>query len=185
MSYQSFSNEQLVEFLQKGNAAAFAEIYQRHWQKMYSVAYHALGNKQEAEEIVQDVFVNIWSRFTELDIRNLSVYLVVAVKHRSTNFIKTQINFRKYQEYQIFQEIQQNYATDDVINFTDLATAVEEAMKILPEKSAEIFKQSRFENQSVKDIAQAFDLSEKAVEYHLTKSVKILREHLKPYHSDN
>jgi RNA polymerase sigma-70 factor (family 1) len=185
MSYQSFRDEQLVEFLQKGNTAAFAEIYQRHWQKMYSVAYHALGNKHEAEEIVQDVFVSIWGRFAELEIRNLSVYLVVAVKHRSTNFIKTQINFRKYQEYQIFQEIQQNNATDDVINFTDLAIAVEEAMKKIPEKSAEIFKKSRFENQSVKDIAQAFDLSEKAVEYHLTKSVKILREQLKPYHSNN
>ena len=46
-------------------------------------------------------------------------------------------------------------------------------------------KKSRFENQSVKDIAQEFDLSEKAVEYHLTKSVKVLREQLKSYQSNN
>ncbi|MCU0468639.1 MAG: RNA polymerase sigma-70 factor [Arcicella sp.] len=185
MTYKSFSDEQLVEFLKKGNTDAFAEIYQRYWFKMYSVAYHALGNKQEAEEIVQDVFVSLWSRFSELEIRNLSVYLIVAVKHRKTNFIKSQINFRKFQEYQILHEIQQSYFTDDIVDFSDLAKAVEEAMKKLPEKSAEIFRKSRFENQSIKDIAQAFDLSEKAVEYHLTKSVKVLREQLKSYQSTN
>jgi RNA polymerase sigma-70 factor (ECF subfamily) len=57
MLYQSFCDDKLVEFLKKGNTEAFAEIYKRYWQKMFSVAYHSLGNKQEAEEIVQDVFV--------------------------------------------------------------------------------------------------------------------------------
>ena len=185
MFYQSFSDDKLVEFLKKGNTEAFAEIYKRYWQKMFSVAYHSLGNKQEAEEIVQDVFVSIWGRFLELDIKHLGVYLVVSVKHKATNYIKSQINFRKFQEYQIFHEIQQSYATEEVVHFSDLSKAVEEAMKKLPEKSAEIFKKSRFENQSVKDIAQEFDLSEKAVEYHLTKSVKVLREQLKSYQSNN
>ena len=185
MNYQSFSDDKLVEFLKKGNTEAFAEIYKRYWQKMFSVAYHSLGNKQEAEEMVQDVFVNIWGRFSELDIKHLGVYLVVSVKHKTTNFIKSQINFRKFQEYQIFHEMQQSHATDEVVHFSDLSKAVEEAMKKLPEKSAEIFKKSRFENQSVKDIAQEFDLSEKAVEYHLTKSVKVLREQLKYYQSNN
>ncbi|MES2517431.1 MAG: RNA polymerase sigma-70 factor, partial [Bacteroidota bacterium] len=178
MSYKTFSDEQLVEFLQKGNTESFAEIYRRYWLKMYSVAYHLTGNKEEAEEMVQDVFVSLWSRFAELEIRNLGVYLIVAVKHRITNFIKSQINFRKFQEYQILHEIQQSYSSDEVIYFSDLTEAVEEAMKKLPEKSAEIFKKSRFENQSVKEIAREFELSEKAVEYHLTKSVKVLREHL-------
>jgi RNA polymerase sigma factor (sigma-70 family) len=182
MLYHTFSDVKLVEFLKKGNTEAFAEIYNRYWQKMFSVAYHSLGNKQEA---VQDVFVSIWGRFSEIEIKHLGVYLVVSVKHKTTNFIKAQINFRKFQEYQIFHEIQQNYATEEVVHFSDLSNAVEEAMKKLPEKSAEIFRKSRFENQSVKEIAQEFDLSEKAVEYHLTKSVKVLREQLKNYQSNN
>ena len=185
MFYQSFSDDKLVELLKKGNTEAFAEIYKRYWQKMFSVAYHSLGNKQEAEEIVQDVFVSIWGRISELDIKHLGVYLVVSVKHKATNYIKSQINFRKFQEYQIFHEIQQSHSTEEVVHFSDLSKAVEEAMKKLPEKSAEIFRKSRFENQSVKDIAHEFDLSEKAVEYHLTKSVKVLREQLKSYQSNN
>ena len=185
MLYHSFSDDKLVEFLKKGNTEAFAEIYKRYWQKMFNVAYHSLGNKQEAEEMVQDIFVSIWGRFSEIEIKHLGVYLVASVKHKTTNYIKSQINFRKFQEYQIFHEIQQSYATEEVVHFSDLSKAVEEAMKKLPEKSAEIFKKSRFENQSVKDIAQEFDLSEKTVEYHLTKSVKVLREQLKIYQSNN
>jgi RNA polymerase sigma factor (sigma-70 family) len=58
-------------------------------------------------------------------------------------------------------------------------------MKKLPEKTSEIFKLSRFENQSVKDIASLLNLSEKAVEYHITKSMKLLKENLRAYHNYN
>ena len=85
----------------------------------------------------------------------------------------------------IFNEIRQSYATDESVQFADLSKAVEEAMKKLPEKSVEVFKLSRFENQSVKEIARQLNLSEKAVEYHITKSLKVLKEHLKAFHSDN
>jgi RNA polymerase sigma-70 factor (ECF subfamily) len=54
-------------------------------------------------------------------------------------------------------------------------------MKKLPEKTCEVFRMSRFENQSVKEIAVQLNLSEKAVEYHITKSLKLLRENLKAY----
>jgi RNA polymerase sigma factor (sigma-70 family) len=85
----------------------------------------------------------------------------------------------------VFNEIKQSYSTDESVQFADLSKAVDEAMKKLPEKSVEIFKMSRFENQSVKAIAQQLNLSEKAVEYHITKSLKVLKEQLKAYHSDN
>jgi RNA polymerase sigma-70 factor (ECF subfamily) len=68
-----------------------------------------------------------------------------------------------------------------VVHFSELSDAVEEAMKKLPEKTCEVFRMSRFENQSVKEIAVQLNLSEKAVEYHITKSLKLLRENLKAY----
>jgi RNA polymerase sigma-70 factor (ECF subfamily) len=67
----------------------------------------------------------------------------------------------------------------------DLTKAVEEVMKKLPEKTYAVFKMSRFENQSVKSIAQQLSLSEKAVEYHITQSLKVLKEQLKSYYSAN
>jgi len=185
MKYQHLSDEQLVDFLKSDEPAAFEEIYNRYWYKLLGVAHKETGTREEAEELVQDLFETIWNKRHASVIRHLSAYLVVSIKHLSINYVKSQITQRKFQEYLIYNEIRESYATDDTVQFADLSKAVDEAMKKLPEKSVEVFKLSRFENQSVKAIALQMNLSEKAVEYHITKSLKVLKEQLKAYHSDN
>lgn len=182
---KKLTDEQLVISLQNGDEAAFGEIYNRYWFKLYGVAFHQTGTREEAEELVHDVFESLWQKRYSTTISHLSAYLVVSVKHLATNFIKSQITQRKYQEYLIFHEIQQSFSTDDIVHFSDLSSAVEAVMKKLPEKTCEIFKMSRFENQSVKEIARQLNISEKGVEYHITQSLKLLKENLKVYHSDN
>ncbi|WP_428659723.1 RNA polymerase sigma factor [Runella sp.] len=175
----------LVEFLQEGRISAFEEIYRRYWYKLFGIAYHQTGVREEAEELVQEVFLTIWTRRAEVVIKRLDLYLTIAIKNQVYDYIKSRISYRKYQEYLIFQEIHQHYATDEIVDFAELSEAVEKVLSRLPEKSAEVFKRSRFENQSVREIAHGLNLSEKAVEYHITKSLKFLRENLKPYQSDN
>ena len=107
------------------------------------------------------------------------------MKHLITNFIKSKITWRKYKEHILLQKMQEASITDDDVEFTDLSQALDAALKKLPEKTSKIFQLSRFENQSVKDIAKELNLSEKAVEYHITKSLKILKDHLWIYHTPN
>ena len=181
---EPLTDQQLVDLLQAGSEKAFAEIYNRYWFKLYSIAYHQTGAKEEAEELVHDVFESLWNRREQAEIKHLSAYLVVSVKNLTVNYIKSQITQRKYQEYLILNEIQSNI-TDEVVHFDDLAKAVDAAMKKLPERTSEVFKMSRFENRSVKDIALKMNISEKGVEYHITQSLKVLKEQLKAYHTDN
>ncbi|MDI9879560.1 RNA polymerase sigma-70 factor [Flectobacillus longus] len=181
MKYKKLTDEQLVVQIMEDNKYAFEEVYHRYWYKLFGVAYHEIGTREEAEELVHDLFESLWNRRHQLNIRMLSAYLVVSIKHLSTNYIKSQITNRKFQEYLIFNEIRQSHATEEVVHFSELSDAVEEAMKKLPEKTCEVFRMSRFENQSVKEIAVQLNLSEKAVEYHITKSLKLLRENLKAY----
>jgi RNA polymerase sigma-70 factor (family 1) len=185
MSPKLYYDKNLVLGLQEGKTSAFEEIYQRYWYKLFSIAYHQIGVQETAEELVQELFLDIWRRRATVKIEILEVYLVVGIKNQVYDFIKSQVSYRKYQEYLIFQEIQQSSNAHDIINYTELSNAVEKALSMLPEKSAEVFKKSRFENQSVKEIAKSLQLSEKAVEYHITKSVKFMRENLKAYQSDN
>ncbi|MFY7828376.1 MAG: RNA polymerase sigma-70 factor [Flectobacillus sp.] len=182
MKYQKLTDEQLVVLIMEDNKYAFEEVYHRYWYKLFGVAYHEIGTREEAEELVHDLFESLWNRRHQLNIRMLSAYLVVSIKHLSTNYIKSLITNRKYQEYLIFSELRQSHSTEEVVHFSELSEAVEEAMKKLPEKTCEVFRMSRFENQSVKDIAVKLNLSEKAVEYHITKSLKYLRENLKAFH---
>lgn len=176
--------EKLVQRFQAGDLKAFEEIYDRYWLKLYNLAYAQIGTREEAEDLIHNLFENFWKKRNELVIRNLTTYLIASVKYLTVAYIKSQINLRKYQEYLIFQEIDRTTSTEDIINFADLQKAVEKAMHSLPEKTVEVFKMSRFENRSVREIADSLQLSEKAVEYHITKSLKVLKQHLQGFHQN-
>ncbi len=179
------TDEQLVTELSEGNKIAFGEIYDRYWYKLFCIAYHQIGTKEEAEELVHDLFESLWNRREQSNIRHLNSYLIISMKNLITNFIKSKITWRKYKEYVILQKMQENALTENTAEFTDLSQALDNALKKLPEKTSKIFQLSRFENQSVKEIAKELNLSEKAVEYHITKSLKVLKDHLWIYHTQN
>ncbi|MBE9465253.1 RNA polymerase sigma factor [Dyadobacter subterraneus] len=179
------TDEQLVMKLSEGNKIAFGEIYDRYWYKLFCIAYHQIGTKEEAEELVHDLFESLWNRREQSNIRHLNSYLIISMKNLITNFIKSKITWRKYKEYVILQKMHENALTENPAEFTDLSQALDNALKKLPEKTSRIFQLSRFENQSVKEIAKELNLSEKAVEYHITKSLKVLKDHLWIYHTQN
>jgi RNA polymerase sigma-70 factor (family 1) len=185
MHNQNHTDGQLVALLSESNKAAFDAIYARYWRLLYAVAFGQLGTKEEAEDIVHNVFERIWNNRQTQQIKNLKAYLVVSVRHYSINYIKAQITYRKFQEYLIFQEIQKNFSTDDIVNYTELQWVVNEVLEKMPDKTAEVFRMSRYENKSVKDIAAHLNLTEKAVEYHITKSLKFIKERLDAYYNHN
>jgi RNA polymerase sigma-70 factor (ECF subfamily) len=125
MKYNKLTDEQLVNLIIEDNKYAFEEVYHRYWYKLFGVAYHEIGTREEAEELVHDLFESLWNRRHQLNIRMLSAYLVVSIKHLSTNYIKSQITNRKFQEYLIFNEIRQSHATEEVVHFSELSDAVE------------------------------------------------------------
>ena len=106
----------------------------------------------------------------------MKAYLIISERHFSINYIKSQITYRKFQEHLIFQEIQKNFSTDDIVNYAELHRVVNEFLQKLPDKTHQVFRMRRYENKSVK---------EKAVEYHITKSLKFIKEHLDKYYNHN
>lgn len=183
MNYQILDDDELTRGLQTGDAKAYQVIYDRYWLKLYALAYAQVGTKEEAKDVVHNLFESLWKNRQTSNIRDLSTYLTISIRYRCISHIKSQINLRKYHEYLIFQEIHQSSAAEDIINLSDLQKAIEEALKKLPEKTVEVFKMSRFEHKTTREIADSMNLSEKAVEYHITKSLKILKEHLE-YHNN-
>jgi RNA polymerase sigma-70 factor (family 1) len=175
------SDEELVEALFKGDQSAFEVIYKKYALKLYNIAFNQLGSQEDAEEIVQELFVSLWKRREILNIKNLNAYLIISIKNKVYDSINSRINFRKYQEYVILKEVYDNDDTNNIVNFNDLMKAVDEVLSRLPEKTAEVFRRSRFEKQPIKEIAQAMNLSDKAVEYHITKSIKLFKEHLQGF----
>jgi RNA polymerase sigma-70 factor (ECF subfamily) len=170
-----------LAYLRQGREDAFQEIFKTYWCRLYTIAYSKLQSREEAEEIVQGIFVNLWEKRETLLITNLSFYLQKAVTNRVINQIRSKITQRKYwQHYQQYMPLQRE-GTDDLAICNDLEHVVEEVVNRLPKKSREVFRLSRVEGQSVAEIANRLNLSEKAIEYHISKSLKELRVHLKNF----
>lgn len=81
--YCTYTDEELVQLLKKSDHEAFAELYERYWDKLLFLAGKKLNDLYEAEHIVQDLFLDLWQRRADLDIqRSIGGYLVIAVKYR-------------------------------------------------------------------------------------------------------
>jgi RNA polymerase sigma-70 factor (ECF subfamily) len=185
MHYPNLPDDLLVDLLKKDDSKAFEVIYRRYWRQLYGFVYQQLGSKEEAEEIVHDLMLSLWQNRQQSHIQNLKVYFFIAARNLTNKFIKSQINLRKYREYQILHEVFEKIDTHEIFNVNELSKAIEQALKKMPEKTATIFKMSKIEELPVKKIASQMDLTEKAVEYHITKSLKMLRLYLQDFHSDN
>jgi RNA polymerase sigma-70 factor (family 1) len=180
-SVLAVSEMQLIENLIQGDRNSFTAIYKQYWYKLFLIAQRRLNDKAVSEELIQDIFVQIWDKRASLQIHSLENYLVTAVKYAVVDYIRTQVVKNKYIHYYHTFIEQQEFQTDNIIAVNDLNTRIEEGLKTLPEKSQEVFRLSRVENWPVTKIATHLQLSEKGVEYHITKSLKTLRIHLKDF----
>lgn len=175
------TDHELLEAIRHDNEKAFSELFKRYWRKVHAMAHARVHSKEVTEEIVQELFTSLWDKRASLSINHLPSYLFNAVKYKALNHIESRLVHEKYWNYYKQYIPQEEDTTEATIGFNDLMEAVEEGMKQLPEKSKKVFRLHRMEGWSVPEIANLLNLSEKAIQYHLTQSVKKLRVHLKNY----
>jgi RNA polymerase sigma-70 factor (family 1) len=182
-AYASYSDVALLDALRANEEGAFAEIYKRYCYPLFSLAYRKLSDREVAEELVQDLFENLWSRRADSQIQQLSGYLFSAIKYRIINHLKVQKIKAGYELFCRLSAAQADAdtATEDTLALHDLSSALLASVQQLPEKSRQIFELSRLEHYSVSEISVRVNLSEKSVEYHLTKSLKLLRSYLREF----
>jgi RNA polymerase sigma-70 factor (family 1) len=179
--YASYTEATLLDALRAGDEGAFAEVYKRYSFRLFTVAYQKLKSREVAEELVQDLFENLWVRRATTQIEQLDYYLFSAIKYRIINYIKTQKLRDGYQLYLQVTASEKNTETEESLALNDLTSAFLAGVQGLPEKSREVFQLSRLEHCSVSEISVRVNLSEKTVEYHLTKSLKLLRRYLREF----
>jgi RNA polymerase sigma-70 factor (ECF subfamily) len=181
MLHARFSEELLLRDLHNGSVEAFEQIFKIYWDDLYRIAKVKLQSSDEAEDVIQNIFSNLWEKRESLEINDLSAYLYGALKNRIINIIRTRITRDKYWNYYKTFVPDSHRIIENSVGMDDLNNAVTEAVNLLPEKSREVFKLSRIEGRSNAEIANLLNLSEKAIEYHLTKCLRALRLRLKDY----
>lgn len=179
--FSTYSDEELLEKIRQDNDKAFAEIFERYWKRIHAITFSKLGNHEATREIVQEIFLSLWDRRKTLLIHNFSQYIFGCVRFKCLDQIYRKHSHEKYWAYykQLLEESEES--TAHTVEYDDLMDALQAGMERLPEKSKKVFRLSRLEGRSIREIAAALNLSEKAIEYHLTRSLKELRLHLKDF----
>ncbi len=173
------TDAELIALLAKDDQAAFTEIYRRFWDKVFAVAFHRLNDQLEAEEVVQDVFFSLWKRRENLAIQySLNTYLSTAAKYQIISRQRKQY----LQQQNSAATLQSNDSGVDSTQLwfseRELKQQLDYHIEQLPEKCRIVFKMSREEFKSYAEIAAELGVSEKTVEAHITRALKILRDKL-------
>jgi len=179
-AYHSYNDEQLLPLIANDDEQAFHTLYDRHWKKLLVHALLKLGSPEEAEEMVQTVFINLWRRRQTLQIRfTLATYLASMVKYEIIAHLARQKKEQALKQRLIAGRPVEDHSTLEWLDYEHLREDIERTIAVLPEKCRLVFRLSREEGLSGKQIASSLDISPKTVEAHINKALKILNASLR------
>lgn len=174
--YDELSDMELVHLLKSSDEAAFNEIYKRFQGLLYVYACRITHEENEAEDIVQEVFIYLWDKRTTLALLDsLSGWLYQAVRYRFFDRLdrrKVRTNYQASLQHFLDQG---TYCPDEYMREKELVQLIEKGIAALPSKMQEIFALSRKEQLSHKEIASQLSISEKTVKNQVHNALRILK----------
>lgn len=174
-AFVTYSDEQLLYFLcEKDDERALVEIYRRYWKTLYNQAFKRLKQPEPSEEIVQDVFIDLWTHRKERNIVNLRAYLQTSVRYQVFMIYNRNKNSPAFEE-PLEHLISIPPEADSQFFLNELTTAIHDWLEDQPEKRREIFRLRFLENQSTKEIAEELSISQKTVQNQLHNAQSSLR----------
>ncbi len=179
--------QNIIKGLIEGQEGIYVLLYQKYYVSLCAYAHKYVGRKDVAEEIVSDVFFNLWKNRKNVHIRtSLKAYLFQATCNNSLYYLRNLEKEKKLEEYfsdAATNNIEFSFTPDEMSenSFTkeELFQHIENAVGQLPEQQQTAFKLKRYDGKKTKEIAEIMGLSVKTVEMHLSKAMLNLREKLK------
>jgi RNA polymerase sigma-70 factor (ECF subfamily) len=178
-----------ISLIRAGDKAVFRRLYDLYYIRLFLYAKSYLDDASDAEDIVQELFFELWKKREELEIlTSLSSYLYRAVHNRSIQFLRHRkvvegfenLHQLKMREAEILYSSASDFTFSEM-QFKEIEQVFDNTNKTLPEKTREIFRLSRSEFKSNKEIAGLMNVEIKTVEYHISKALKIFYKALKEY----
>lgn len=169
----------MLILLQEGNEEAFNEIYRRYSAGLYLHALKMLRDRDEAQDVIQEVFTRLWSKGETLVLStSLSSYLYTAVRNKILDiFSHDKLVARHQQSLQAFID-KGEFITDNLIREKELASIIEREIADLPPKMREVFELSRKGHLSYAEIAEDLDIAENTVRKQISKAIARLKPRL-------
>ncbi|HZL09755.1 MAG TPA: RNA polymerase sigma-70 factor [Prolixibacteraceae bacterium] len=174
-----YCDNELIKKLKKGDIDAFNQIFYAYSSKLYHFAYGYLKSKEDAEEMVQEIFSGIWDKRADIkeEFQFRSYLFSIAFNYIKKHF-RSKALVVKYIEFANPHDLETEQTQEDV-NYSSLKLMVDQLVDKMPEKRKAVFFKSRFEGKNSKEIAVEMNISQSTVENHLNQALRFLRQHLK------
>jgi RNA polymerase sigma-70 factor (ECF subfamily) len=175
------NERELQQRLQAGDEAAFDAIFRGHYPHLVRMAESVVRERALAEEISQDVMLELWRRRESLEVQqSLRSYLLRSTRNRALNHVRHErVVLREAAAASI--ELPFSAPADAELLGSEFAIVVQKAIAALPERSREVFEMSRTQGLRYSEIASALDVSIKTVEKRMGQALAELRSALGPW----
>lgn len=180
--YSKYPDALLFDLLKKDDQDAYTEIFNRYCKLLINHAYKILQSQDEANDVVQEVFLAIWNRRHELALKgSLSSYLYKSTKNRVLNHIAHEKVVSRYAE-SISNFIDKEYVFADFnLREEELQTIIEREIESLPDKMREIFILRKVDELSYDEIAHKLNISDKTAKQQVYNAIKKLKKKINPF----
>lgn len=188
MTITKLTDRELFEQVATDDMNAFNELFSRHWNKVYGVAFRYVKDQEFALEIAHDIFVNIWNKRKELKIDTFQNYVVTSASYhgiRKSRSLKA-VPLRYIEDYleneahaDLTEKLTSNNLGEQKIQEQEFNSNISSMLEALPRRCKEIYLLSREDNLSISEIAERLNISKRTVENQLTAALKHLRTAMK------
>ncbi|HWV71317.1 MAG TPA: sigma-70 family RNA polymerase sigma factor [Pseudosphingobacterium sp.] len=180
MLMEHLYGQDLITRIKEGDGSAFEILYQQNWQHLYIFAVRRLNDEEEAKDVVQEVFINLWTkRHSILIHQNVAGYLMQMTKNEIIRKVQQALrNQEKTEQYRlhIIPSLLQIY---DHLSHKELEKHLQKEVASLPLRQQQIYKLHNDEDLSISEIAENLEISEQTVKNQLVTANKKIRTALR------
>jgi len=178
IKYRTYSEEQLLVLLRQQDRKAFAEIYSRHFDLLYTQAMAILKEEELASDVIQDVFTYLWEHADIVIKTSLKAYLSSVTRHAVLKVIRRGKIADRFRAY-VQQEMQPNDQDTETQTLSkEVEQLIDAEINRLPPRMREVFEMSYRTDSSNQEIAVSLGISPNTVKNHLVSSKRILRKRI-------
>lgn len=175
---EPYNEPGLLELTAKGDEAAFSELVRRYTPIIYRHLLTFIKNAQEAQELTQDVFVNVWRNRERLPgMENFAGYVYVITRNIALRALRTIAEQSMELPDNLLQKLLQH--PDSTLDLKDLSCILQQGIRKLPERRRQVFELSRIEMLSYEEIANRLNISKSAVKQHIIAAMVFLRTYIR------
>ena len=168
---------QLIQPISFNDKLSFEQVYGEYWSKLYIYAFNVLHEREICEDIVQEIFIDLWKKRNDVLIFDLDSYLYQSVKYQIFNHFRK--SKYKKQLLEKFNRIDKLCRIDELYEKKELKSHIKNAISKLPDQRRLIFQMSRYEELSNKEISKNLNISSQTVKNQISASLKFIRKSLK------